>query len=149
MFLAVVAQAGAALADVRQAAAGVPLTERLAFNIAAGLDLIAAHRETWFAVMGHTTSGDDEIDGLSASVEDFSVERALELNGDVISDSPMTRAALRATFAVTTEVTRQWLRGELTREQAEILLLTVRRNVLTLAIPAMHAAGSAGAGDPV
>src|SRR3954454_24008716 len=51
LLVAIVADGAAALAELRPAAPETPLEERLARNVAAGLDVIAANRETWLAVV--------------------------------------------------------------------------------------------------
>lgn len=138
VFLAVVAQSGAALGDVRRAAPGTPLDERLAINIAAGLDVVAENRETWWAVMGHQTSGDPQVDELVASITEYNVERTLANNAGLIDDTPLARSALRALVALSTEVTRMLFSEEITRAQAETLLVTTYRAVISEGIPALE-----------
>src|SRR6478609_611102 len=67
VFMAVVAQGGAELADVRTAGPETPLDERLAHNVAAGLDVVDRNRETWLAVVGR--AGDLADPELRAVVE--------------------------------------------------------------------------------
>ena len=63
LFLAVAAQSGAALADVRTKMPPTPLEERLSHNVPAGLDVVEQNRETWYAVMGHAhSSGNAQAD---------------------------------------------------------------------------------------
>jgi AcrR family transcriptional regulator len=139
VFLAVVAQSGASLADVRRAAPPTPIKQRQAVNIPASLDVVGANRETWFAVMGHThSSGDPQIDALAAAVTDYNVQRSLENNSDLIADTPATRAALRALLALSDEAARLWLGGQLTRSQTEAFLITTWYHVIKHAIPAME-----------
>src|SRR5436305_14660618 len=59
VFIAVVARSGAALADVRNAGPETPFAERIAHNVAAGLDVVAENRETWLAVVNHGRSASD------------------------------------------------------------------------------------------
>src|SRR3954469_6323549 len=61
VFWAVVASSGAQLSDERVAGPETPLKERLARNTAAGLDVVAANRETWLAIMGHGIGGGPQI----------------------------------------------------------------------------------------
>jgi AcrR family transcriptional regulator len=138
LFMAVAAQGGEALADVRTAGPETPLAERLAHNAAASLALVDANRETWLAVMGHGGAGDPDIAAVAAATTELSVARMLDLNRDVIDDTPGTRLALRAFHAFSTEATRRWLAGEATREEVETLLATAFGDLLLRTIPALE-----------
>jgi AcrR family transcriptional regulator len=139
VFLAVVAQGGVALADVRQAGTETPFGPRVTRNVAASLDVIADNREAWLAVIGHGTDGTDpRIDALVATVAEQFVQRTLELNADLIDDTPMTRFALRCFNGFSIEATRAWLRGEQTREAAQALLVGAFRELVRHTIPALQ-----------
>lgn len=139
LFFAVVAQGGLALADVRSAGPELPIAERLPFNVTAGLDVIAENRETWLAVMGHGSGIDDpDLNALVRAAIERNLERTLAVNSDVIRDTPMARFALRCFNAFITEATREWLRGERTREETERLLITCFRQLLLETIPALE-----------
>jgi AcrR family transcriptional regulator len=134
VFLAVVTDGAAALADVRTAGPETPLDERLAHNIAAALDVVAANRETWLAVAAHGPAAPDpEIRAIAELAVTRSVERALAVNADVLQDTPATRLALRAFHAFSTEATFAWVTGQATREEVEALLVTTLRDVVTRA----------------
>jgi AcrR family transcriptional regulator len=149
LFFAVVAQGGTALAELRSAGPETPLDERLAYNLAAGLDVIAANRETWLAVAVYGASIDDpDIRQLVAALTDRQVDRMLTANSDVISDTPTTRHALRCFIAFATEATREWLLGEYTREETEALLVTAFRHLLLNTIPALEAGAGLPRPDP-
>jgi AcrR family transcriptional regulator len=140
LFLAVVAQGGAALVDMRSAGPETPLDERLAYNVAAGLDVVAENRETWLAVAVYGASVDDPgIRELVAAATERNVDRTLAVNSDVIAETPTTRFALRCFIAFATEATRTWLDGERTREETEALLVTAFRDLLLSTIPALEA----------
>jgi AcrR family transcriptional regulator len=137
VFLAVVADGAAALADVRTAGPETPLDERLARNVAAALDVVAANRETWLAVAAHGPAAPDpEIRAIAELAVTRSVERALTVNADVLHDTPATRLALRAFHAFSTEATFAWVTGQATREEVEALLVTTLRDVVTRAAAA-------------
>jgi AcrR family transcriptional regulator len=134
VFLAVVGDGAVALADVRTAGPETPLDERLARNVAAALDVVAANRETWLAVAAHGPAAPDpEIRAIAELAVTRSVERALEVNADVLHDTPATRLALRAFHAFSTEATLAWLTGQATRAEVEALLATTLRDVVTRA----------------
>lgn len=151
LFLAVLAQSGAALTEARQPRPGAPLRERVAINTDTSLDIVAANRETWWGVMGHRSSGDPEIDAIAEAVTESNVQRTLDNNAGLIDDTPETRAAIRALVAMSTEVTRLWFTDQITREQARALIVTTYVEVIGKAIPAMRRAApkpsSARAGD--
>jgi AcrR family transcriptional regulator len=144
LFLTVAAQGGEALADVRTAGPETPLPQRLAHNVAAGLDVVAENRETWMAVIGHAGApADPQIAALVAVTTEGSIERALLANRDVLADTPATRLALRCFHAFTTEAVRIWLAGEATREETEALLVTALGDLLRHTVPALAAAALA------
>jgi AcrR family transcriptional regulator len=139
LYFEVIAAGGLALADVRSAGPELPLDERLPYNVAAGLDVVAENRETWLAVLGHGPGLDDpDLNALVQAGIERNLERTLEINVDVIRDTPMTRFALRCFNAFALEATRAWLRGERTREETERLLVTALRHVLLETIPALE-----------
>jgi AcrR family transcriptional regulator len=139
VFAAVVAQGGAALSGVRTAGPETPFEERLARNIAAGLDVIAENRETWLAVAGHGAAlGDPQIRALVDAAVAASIERTLVANRDVISDTPAARFALRCFSAFSTEAARAWLTGEASRAETETLLVMASRDLLRNVIPALE-----------
>ena len=140
VFLAVVAQGGTALADVRTAGPETPFEARIAHNVAAGLDVIAANRETWLAVMGrHGMADDPAVRGVVDAVVERFVERTLEVNRDLLADTPTTRFALRCFNGFSTEATRAWLAGEQTRDEAEALLVGAFGELVLRTIPALEA----------
>ena len=130
VFLAVVADGAAALATVRTAGPETPLDERLAHNVAAALDVVGANRETWLAVALGAQGRDDEVRSIADLAMERSVERALEVNRDVISDTAATRLALRCFHAFSREATLAWLTGRATRAEIEPLLVASLRDLL-------------------
>jgi AcrR family transcriptional regulator len=139
LLLAIIADAAAALAETRTAGPETPLEERLQHNVSAGLDVIAANRETWLAVVVYGGSVDDpDIRALLNAGFEQQVARTLAINSDVISDTPTTRRALRAFNAFATEATRAWVMGECTREDTERLLTTTFRHLLLETIPELE-----------
>jgi AcrR family transcriptional regulator len=141
VFIAVVAEGGAALSDVRTAGPETPFEERLQHNIAASLDVIEANRETWLAVAGHgEAQNDPTIRTLVESARKRHIERTLAANRDVMQDTPATRYALRCFNAFLTEATRTWLVGATTREQTEALMLSATRDFFLRTIPALQEA---------
>jgi AcrR family transcriptional regulator len=134
VYLAVVADGAAALAGVRTAGPETPLDERLAHNVAAALDVIGANRETWLAVAARRADAHDpELGAIAELAVERSVERALEVNADVLSDTPATRLALRAFHAFSTEATLAWVTGQAARAEVEALLVRTLRDLITRA----------------
>jgi AcrR family transcriptional regulator len=135
LFLAVVAEGAVALSEVRTAGPETPLDERLAHNVAAGLDVVAANRETWLAVTLGADTADADVRAIVGLATRRSVERALEVGHDVIADTPAARLALGCFHAFTTAAIRAWLAGEATREEIERLLVAALRDLLLHTIP--------------
>ena len=141
VFLAVAAHGAAALSEARTAGPEVPFLERTAHNVAASLDVIAANRETWLAVVGHPPDpADADIHALLIAARERNVEHTLAANTDIVRDTPEARFALRCFTALTIEATRAWLVGDATREATEALLLAAGRSLLTDVIPALQGA---------
>jgi AcrR family transcriptional regulator len=139
VFIAVVARGGAALTDVRTAGPETPLQERIAHNVGAGLDVVAANRETWLAVAGHgTATADPRIVAIVEAAAERSIDRMLTANADLLSDTRDTRFALRCFNAFSTEATSAWLRGRATREQAETLLAAAFLDLVLQTLPRLH-----------
>ena len=94
--------------------------------------------------MGHRhTSGLPEVDQIATAVTEFNVNRTLELNSDLLEDTPTTRAVLHALFAMSIEAIRQHFEGHLTRAQLETLLMATSRHAFKTTIPALEQAGEA------
>src|SRR3954468_24213784 len=138
VFIAVVADGGAALSDVRTAGTETPVDERLKQNIAASLDVIEANRETWLAVAGHgEAQGDPTIRALVENARKRHIERTRPATRDIMRDTPATRYALRCFNAFLTEATRTWLIGATSRDQTEALMLNATRDFFLRTIPAL------------
>jgi AcrR family transcriptional regulator len=136
VFIAVVADRAPALADVRTAGPETPFEERIVLNVAAGLDVIDANRETWLAVVDHGSHATDpRIRGIVEFAVERNVERMLTANSDVIADTPVTRHALRAFSAFSTEAIRAWIVGRAPREQTEALLVAAFDALVRHALP--------------
>jgi AcrR family transcriptional regulator len=138
VFLAVIADRGGALSEVRTAGTETPFDERIAFNIAAALDVIAANRATWLAVAGHGDAiTDPRLRELIEATVERNIQRTLDVNADIVDDTPAARLALRCHYAFSSAATRAWLTGEATRAETETLLITASRDLLRHTIPAL------------
>jgi hypothetical protein len=125
-----------ALAD-----ASVPLRRRIAANVAALLDYLEAHRETWLATAAAGENiTDPEIRSLIDAGRAAYVDRLIHNYRDVITDTPATRFVLRSMFGLNQATCRQWLTGGGTREQAERVLADALHTALTRTIPALNGA---------
>jgi AcrR family transcriptional regulator len=136
VFLAVAADGAAQLGAARAAGVEVPFEERTARNLAAHLDVIAANRETWLALVGHPIdAADADIEALVLAAVEHAVEVTLRANADVVADTPEARFALRCFTGFANTATRAWLLGERSRAETEALLLATGRALLTSVIP--------------
>jgi hypothetical protein len=135
------AESGAAQVDARSEKAPTPLKKRIDINVPASLDVVEAHREIWYAVMGHAhTSGNPQVDAVRKQLSEFNVERTIEVHNDLLTDTPTTRVGLRALNALWVETTRAYLDGEITRSQAVAYIKAVNHAIVKTAIPTMEAA---------
>jgi AcrR family transcriptional regulator len=139
VFMAVLAESSAAQVDARSITAPTPLRKRLDSNVPASLDVVDAHREVWYAVMGHShTSGNSQVDAVRNLINNANVERTIEIHNDLLTDTPTTRIALRALMALWVDTTRAYLDGHLTRSQAEAFIKTASYAIVKTAIPTME-----------
>ncbi|HET6509148.1 MAG TPA: TetR/AcrR family transcriptional regulator [Baekduia sp.] len=138
VFLAVAAEGALALEQARTAGPELSFEERTAHNVAAHLDVIAEHRETWMALVGQPIDpADADIAALVLAARERAVEITLNANRDLVRDTPRARFALRCFSDFTIAATRAWLLGEQTREETEALLLTTGRMLLSTVIPTL------------
>lgn len=139
LFLAVARAGVDGLDGVEIAGTETPLGERTRQNVGAGLDVVAANRETWLAVIGQAGAiGDPELAALLRQTNELSVEETLRRNADLVEDTPQVRFALRCHQTMVTEATRAWLSGEVEREEAERLIVLSLELVLTELLPALE-----------
>lgn len=142
VFFAVVASSGASLSDVRDAGPETPFEERIARNVAAGLDIVDENREMWLAVVGHgVDSSDPQVHALLVTIKERSVARMLVANADVLSDTAPTRFALSCFQDFSAAATRAWVLGEATRDEAEALLISTGSNLMRRVIPELEDSG--------
>jgi AcrR family transcriptional regulator len=138
LFLAVAREGVDALNGAPRKGPEAPLDERLAHNVAAGMDLIGAHRQLWVAVVGQASAfGDPELAAILDALNAESIDQAL-LNVDVVEDTPRARFALRCLQQLIVEALRGWLSGEVEREDAERLITLALGAFLTDVIPAFQ-----------
>ena len=138
VFMAVVAQGGAELAEVRTAGPETPLEERIAFNVVRRPRRVAAIGRPGSPSWARRALADPEVRALAEVATERSVERTLEVITDVIHDTPDARLALRCFHAFATEAAREWLSGQATRKQTEALLRNAFRDLLLKTIPTLE-----------
>jgi hypothetical protein len=136
----VLVSSGSALAAPRTAGVETPFEERIAFNVGALLDVAEQNRETWMAVLGQPAGhGDPDIQAVLDAVRERSVDRMLEANADLLTDTPRTRLLLRAFQEYSGLIIRAWLVGETARETAEFAIARTASVLMREVIPAAEA----------
>jgi AcrR family transcriptional regulator len=136
LFLAVAREGVDGLDNAPRVGPEIPVDERLAHNVGAGMDLIAANRQLWLAVVGQAPAfGDPELAAILDGLNAASVDQAL-LNVDLVEDTARTRFALRCLQQLIVEALRGWLRNEVERDDAERLITLALAAFLTEVIPA-------------
>ncbi len=139
IFLTVAAEFGAMQATVRNHGLEMPFEERVQANCVAYLDVVEQNTHLWLAIMGQVIPDSDALELLRAGIE-LNIERVIELNADVLSDTPETRVCLRAYIGFMTIAVREWLAGRATREQTERLMTTMLIAVVREGVPSVQAA---------
>jgi AcrR family transcriptional regulator len=139
VYRAVGIEMGRHMAEVRRFGPETPIERRIPLNVSAYLDVVEANRETWLATAGQAdTYADNELRQLATAAREQNVERILELNSDVLEDTPVTRFCLRSFVGLSNAACRQWLGGQGTREQAQELLTRAHLDLLRRTIPALR-----------
>jgi AcrR family transcriptional regulator len=134
VYLAVYEDLARAMGDVRNRGVETPIDERIGYNAAAFLDVLAEHREMWLAsVAGGIASA--EVRRLARAVRETTVEQMLVVNADVLDDTPATRVCLRGYVGLINVVCREWLTGRVTREQTELILTSVFLDLVRRTVP--------------
>ena len=104
---------------------------RIADTVTRWLDWTEANREIWLATIAH---GDDIADPQVRQVVSDLVHRAVKLvathHADIAHDTPRLRHALDCWTALNRAATRQWLRGQATRQDTHELIATTLEHVL-------------------
>lgn len=139
IFLTVAAEFGATMASVRNHGLEMPFEERVRANCVAYLDVVEDNTHLWLAIMGQVIPDSDALELLRAGIE-LNIERIIELNADVLRDTPQTRVCLRAYIGFMTIAVREWLGGRASRRQTEELMTTTLIAVVRQSVPAVHAA---------
>jgi AcrR family transcriptional regulator len=138
IFLTVAAEFGAVMVQVRNHGLEMPFEERVAANCGAYLDVVEEHSQLWLAIMGQVIPDSDALELLRAGIE-LNIERMIDLNADMMRDTPETRVCLRSYIGFMTVAVREWLAGRATRSQTELLLTTVFMSTVR-EVPAVEAA---------
>lgn len=131
LFLAVVERFADEAAATVTADPSLPPERLMAANLDAVMDFLARHRNTVGALVGAGPFGHDPalaaaLDGLRDAI----VERML---GNRFGDGeppPAARFALRAYTGFCAVALSDWLRGDVTREEAHRLMLSTLRSVV-------------------
>jgi AcrR family transcriptional regulator len=139
IYLAVLDEFAAESVEIPGDIEGLTRAERVARNIDAWLDLMAANRETWLAVAAQGQSiPDEQIRRVIVAGREEVVTRMIAANSDLISDTPVTRFALRSVTALLVSACEQWLTGQATREQAHGLITSTFLDVIERTIPRLE-----------
>lgn len=137
VYLAVYEDLAKAMGDVRNRGVETPIEQRIAHNAAAFLDVLAEHREMWLATVAGGVPNAD-VRRLAREVRENTVEQMLEINADVIADTPATRVCLRGYVGLINVVCREWLTARATREQTELILTSAFLDLVRRTIPKLE-----------
>ncbi len=141
VYLVVLGEMAAAGSDIPGPRPGVGRRRRVAENVAAWLDVVEANRESWLATTGHSDAiADPQIRGLLEAGQEAAVDRMIEANADLVSDTPVTRFALRSLLGLGQAACRQWLTGRATRPEVQALLFHSFLDLVERTVPRVEAA---------
>ena len=142
IYLAVLGELAAEGVEIPGNVEGLSRQERVARNVDALLDLMASNRETWLALAGQSGAiPDAHIRQVLEAGGEVAIERMIAANSDLISDTPITRVALRTVLAMLESACGQWLRGFATREQVHALISEMFLDAVERTIPKLEARG--------
>jgi AcrR family transcriptional regulator len=142
IYLAVLGELAAEGVEIPGAVEGISRTERVNRNVDALLDLMASNRETWLALAGQSGGiPDAHIRAVLDAGREVAVARMIGANSDLISDTQISRIALRAVLATVESACGQWLRGFATREQVHALISEMFLDAVERTIPKLEARG--------
>ena len=126
---------------------GISREQRVARNVDAWLDWTEENRETFLALAMHGNNNPDpEIGRTVRSGREVAIDRIIEANSDLISDTPAARLAVRGLMAMHQAACGNWLAGEASRGQVHALLTSVFLDLLTRTIPMMNSRRGVSAG---
>jgi AcrR family transcriptional regulator len=142
IYLAVLGELAAEGVEIPGAVEGISRTERVNRNVDALLNLMASNRETWLALAGQSGGiPDAHIREVLDAGREVAVARMIGANSDLISDTQISRIALRAVLAMVESACGQWLRGFATREQVHALISEMFLDAVERTIPKLEARG--------
>jgi len=119
---------------------GLSREERVARNFDRSLDLIEASREPWLGVANYgEASSDPQIRAVIDAAKDALVTAMIEVNSDLLSDTPATRAVLHGQLEMQRSVCTAWLEGRISRGQVHRLLTDTFLRLVEETIPALEA----------
>jgi AcrR family transcriptional regulator len=112
--------------DLPRPEPGGPLRKRIAAGTTAWLDWAERNRVPFLAITGQgQASVDEAILAVDRGGREANVERLLHNNADLLPDTEATRFALRGFVALVQEVTRTFLLGGATRDEAHVVITEV------------------------
>jgi AcrR family transcriptional regulator len=124
-----------------------PIELRTAATIDAWLDYIAREGDAWLSVTAHGGAiSDPEIKAIIADARDTCARRMLRTYSSMIPDTQANRLVMRSFIYFNEAVSREWLAGNATREQAHTLLTETLLDLLTRIAPVVNAVGDGDRG---
>ena len=116
-----------------------PLQARVESMIDAWLDYLEEDGSAWVAVTAYGEIVDPEITALAERARQTCAERIVRSYAEFIPDTPTARFAIRSFIALNEAVSREWLDGKVSREQAHLLLVETLLHILSDVTPALDA----------
>jgi AcrR family transcriptional regulator len=116
----------------------LPLRTRVTRRVNDVLDVVEANREAWLATLavGHAIPA-GALRDAAESIWRAQYECWVTSFADVLRDTPRVRGLYRAYMGLNQATCRQWLTGDLSREDAALILTTAQEQLLATVGPAL------------
>jgi AcrR family transcriptional regulator len=137
IYLAVLASFAEAAPNIIGARRPGAVRTRVAGDVDAWMEFVDGRRELWLATDGlGDVIPDQAVADVILTARERSIERMLEGYPDAVVDCLTARAALRGWLGFHQATLRQWIRGEIERSLARVLLIESLLATFRQVIPA-------------
>jgi AcrR family transcriptional regulator len=141
IFLALIAQLREQVVDTIRANPTLPVRDRLTAAVENWLDWLEANSETWLATAAQGDYiADADLQALVDGARELTIDTMITDYADVLTDVRSTRLALRCWLGFNRAISRSWLKGDATREEAALLLSETLHHIITTVAPALATA---------
>ncbi len=147
LFLALLAELREQVAEAIHADPSSPIRERVSATIENWLGWLEGNSETWLATAAQGDYiADPDLQALVDSARELSITTIINDYADALTDDRSTRMALRVWLGFNRAISKSWLNGDATREEAALLLTESLHHLITTIAPALRSLSGEVAG---